>query len=195
MIAGSEFSHRTLSAVTGTLDQQIVIVGDSLSSGLGNVTPWPTFFQRTTGLPVKNLARPGSGVHDAMSMAEQINPSDHMVLLEIGGNDLLADLPTTEFAAGLDSLLRKISAPDRTIVMFELPLIPSRIGYGQTQRRLAAKYHAAMIPKRFLAGVLGPNSTTDGLHLSESGAQRLAAVVTQVLSPVRPLRGENGREK
>jgi lysophospholipase L1-like esterase len=180
VIVGSEFLHRGLPLVTGPRDDHVVIIGDSLSSGLGQAPPWPVFLQQATGVQAKNLARPGAGVNDALAMANQITSADHLVLLEIGGNDLLAGIPADKFAMGLEALLMKVCAFGRTVVMFELPLIPSRIGYGQAQRRLAARYHVVLIPKRFLADVLGPSSTSDGLHLSEPGAQQMAALVAHV---------------
>jgi len=67
--------------------------------------------------------------------------------------------------------------------MFELPLLPQMIPYGQAQRQLAKKYGVVLIPKRFLAGVLaGADATSDGLHLTEIGARRMAFLVARVLS-------------
>jgi lysophospholipase L1-like esterase len=69
--------------------------------------------------------------------------------------------------------------------MFELPLFPHKIAYGQIQRRLAAKYGIWLIPKRcFIDVISGPNATLDGLHLSDAGAHRMAALVAHILSPV-----------
>jgi hypothetical protein len=83
-----------------------------------------------------------------------------------------------------DALLSKVAGPNRTVLMFELPLLPNKIAYGQIQRRLSAKYRVALIPKRYFAQVIGDaDATTDGLYLSASGARRMAALVTQVLSP------------
>jgi acyl-CoA thioesterase I len=186
LIAGTEYSHRKLPLITGARDNHLVIVGDSLSSGLGEARSWPAIFEESTGVGAKNLARPGAGVEQAQAMAAQISSDDHVVLLEIGGNDLLAGLPSDKFADGLEELLIKVCSPQRTVVMFELPLIPSKIGYGQVQRRLSAKYHVSLIPKRFLADVLGSDTTSDGLHLSQRGASRLAAFVASALAQVLP---------
>jgi lysophospholipase L1-like esterase len=123
-------------------------------------------------------------------MAERLTPEDHVVLIEIGGNDLLEGVPSEEFGKALDALLSKVSAPGRMVVMFELPLFPHRIAYGRIQRGLAAKYGLWLIPKRCFAKVIGgANATSDGLHLSDEGTRRMAALVAQALSPVlRPER-------
>jgi acyl-CoA thioesterase I len=141
--------------------------------------------QQMTGVPVKNLSRPGAGTIEAHSMADGITTEDRVVLLEVGGNDMLAGVRPDEFARALDSLLSTITAPARAVVMFELPVFPSQMAYGQIQRRLAAKYRVWLIPKRFLVDILGgAKATSDGLHLSEAGARHMAVVVTQALPPV-----------
>jgi lysophospholipase L1-like esterase len=61
---------------------------------------------------------------------------------------------------------------------------------------LATKYDVLLIPKRFLVDVLGgANATSDGLHLSEDGARRMATLVARTLSPVlkSPLVNSNAR--
>jgi lysophospholipase L1-like esterase len=121
------------------------------------------------------------GLHSTPREGQSCN----VVLLEIGGNDLLMGVSSDDFGKGLDALLSKVTAPNRTVLMFELPLLPSKIAYGQIQRRLSAKYRVLLIPKRYFAQVIGDaNATTDGLHLSTSGSRRMAALVAQVLSPL-----------
>jgi acyl-CoA thioesterase-1 len=118
-------------------------------------------------------------------MAEQVTPDDRVVLIEIGGNDLLGGTSSEEFGRGLDAILSKLAAPGRTVVMFELPLLPNKIAYGQIQRRLAAKYGVWLIPKRYLVDVIGgKDATTDGLHLAPAVARHMAALVAEMLSPV-----------
>jgi acyl-CoA thioesterase-1 len=141
--------------------------------------------QQMTGVPVKNLARAGADTIEAQSMAHEITPEDRVVLLEIGGNDMLAGTPSGQFLKALDTLLSKVSQPGRTVAMFELPLLPNKMAYGQIQRRLAAKYGVWLIPKRFFVDVIGgANATSDGLHLSDAGTHRMAVLVAQALSPV-----------
>jgi lysophospholipase L1-like esterase len=102
----------------------------------------------------------------------------------MGGNDLIGGVPSIQFGRSLDALLQKVTAPDRTVVMFELSLLPDRISYGQIQRRLAKKYGVWLIPKRYFTGVIGgANATSDGLHLLPEGTRRMATVVADALAP------------
>jgi acyl-CoA thioesterase I len=186
LLTAIEFSHREMPAITGKPSDHLVIIGDSISSGIDSrITTWPLVLQQTSGVSVTNLARPGAQTSDGLTMADKLTPNDSVALIEIGGNDLLLGVPSDEFGNALETLLAKVTARQRTVVMFELPLLPNKIAYGRIQRRLAAKYGVSLIPKRFFTNVIGDSSaTSDGLHLSVSGTRRMAALVTQVLSPV-----------
>jgi lysophospholipase L1-like esterase len=187
-----EFSRRSMPVITGVPSDHLVVIGDSISSGIDSrVSSWPVVMQESTGVRVKNLARPGAQAIDAEAMASQVKPEDRVVIVEIGGNDLLLGTPSKEFAQGLDATLSKLAAPGRIVVMFELPLLPHKIAYGQIQRRLAEKYGVFLIPKRYFADVVsGADATSDGLHLSNLGTRRMAHLVAQALSHVLELHGQ-----
>jgi lysophospholipase L1-like esterase len=193
-----EISHCRMPKITGAAADHLVIIGDSISSGIDlRQAAWPAAMQQITGIPVKNLARPGAQVIDGLAMANAVTTEDRVVLIEIGGNDLLGEVPSKEFEHTLDRLVSKLATPGRTIVMFELPLLPHKIAYGQVQRRLATKYGVWLIPKRYFADILGgADATSDGLHLSEAGTQRMAALVAKALAHVLrpPAAGSPGED-
>lgn len=180
-----ESSHRRMPKITGSSSDHLVVIGDSISSGIDpQVQAWPLVLQQTCGVEVRNLAKPGAQVTDGLLIARGLKDEDHLVVIEIGGNDLLMGVSSGEYGKALDTLLSKIAAPNRTILMFELPLLPNKIAYGQIQRHLSEKYGVWLIPKKYFAQVIDDaNATTDGLHLSASGAHRMAALVAQVVSP------------
>jgi lysophospholipase L1-like esterase len=181
-----EFSHRRMPTITGIASDRLVVIGDSISSGIDpHIEAWPLVLQQTCGVEVRNLARPGAQVSEGLLMASGLTDGDHLVLIEIGGNDLLMGVSSDEYGKALNALLSKVAGPNRTVLMFELPLLPNKIAYGQIQRSLSAKYRVALIPKRYFAQVIGDaDATTDGLHLSASGARRMTALVAKVLSPL-----------
>lgn len=191
-LTAAEFSHRRMPALTGEASDHLLVIGDSISAGLGSrVTPWPAIMQRVTGVDVRNLSRPGATVADGLAMAQRANADDRLVLIELGGNDLIAGEPSDVFARGLEELLANLAAPERIIVMFELPLLPDRTAYGRIQRRLAERHGVWLIPKRYLTSVIaGQDATSDGLHLTDVGAGRMAALVARVLRPVLRARSD-----
>jgi lysophospholipase L1-like esterase len=186
VLAVIEFSHRRMPRITGITSDHLVVIGDSISSGIDSrLQAWPLVLQQICGAEVINLARPGAQVSEGVLIAKGLKDGDHLVLIEIGGNDLLMGVSSDEYGTALEALLSKVTVPNRTVLMFELPLLPNKMAYGRIQRRLSAKYRVALIPKRYFAHVIGDaNATTGGLHLSASGAHRLAALVAQIVSPL-----------
>ncbi len=185
-LSASELAHRKMPLITRTPSDHLAVIGDSISSGIDFRSPaWPLIFQQMTGVPVKNLSKPGAGVVDARAMAEKITPDDLLVLIEIGGNDMLSGTPPVEFARNLELLLSGLAAPGRSIVMFELPLLPNSVAYGRIQRRIASKYGVWLIPKHYFVEVIGgSNATLDGLHLSQNGAHQMALLVARSLTSI-----------
>jgi hypothetical protein len=161
------------------------VVGDSLSAGLtGTENAWPAAFSRAFGIPVENHSRVAAKVGDIVP-ALGTEAFDHrLVLVEIGGNDELFGTPTSAFARDLRALLVRLHDPTNALVMFELPLLPTRRELGRIQRDLAQELHVALIPKRYLAGVLAPMAaTSDGLHLTTVGIAHMVATVHRLLGP------------
>jgi acyl-CoA thioesterase I len=185
-LTGVEFSYRKMPTINGTSSDHLVVIGDSISSGIDPRVPaWTAVFQQVSGVLTKNLSKPGAQVSEGPSMAAQVTADDRVVLVELGGNDLLSGVSSDAFGRSLDSTLSKLATPGRTVVMFELPLLPHKVAYGRAQRRLAAKYGVWLIPKRYFAAVIASqNSTSDGLHLTATGASRMATLVECALSPV-----------
>lgn len=182
----AEFPHRRIPVLAGQASDHLVVIGDSISSGIAATEPpWPVVLNRLTGIAVRNLSRPGATVADGLAMAQGVSANDRLILIELGGNDLIAGESSDLFARGLDALLARLKAPGRMVVMFELPLLPDRTAYGRIQRTLSSRYGVWLIPKRYLASVLaGRDATSDGLHLTHVGATRMAAVVRGALLPV-----------
>lgn len=163
-------------------NQRWAVIGDSLSSEFGVGPPWPGHLERDYGMSIRNLAVAGATARTAMKQAVQLDAAE-MVLIEIGGNDLLRDLTAADFEPAMEELLRTVARPGRRVVMFELPVPPWGHRYGAIQRRLASRFNVTLIPKRVLAGVLTtPGATTDGLHFTQRGyadlAKRMAAMRT-----------------
>jgi len=181
-----EYLHRRLPRIQGEKSDHLVVIGDSISAGLGaRESIWPELMKSATGSKINNISIPGATVLDGLRIADHLTAQDQLVLVELGGNDLFSGEPSRNYGRSLDKLLAKLSSPGRRVVMFELPLLPHMIGFGREQRQLASKYGVWLIPKRCLAQVLsGKDATSDGLHLSQSGARSLAALVAGILEPV-----------
>jgi acyl-CoA thioesterase-1 len=165
----------------------LYVIGDSISAAFAGSkrSAWPQLLAEAHNINVVNLARAGAKSRTILPTVEKIGTGRCVVLIEIGGNDVLGNTPPDAFETDLDRLLSAVVRDDRLIVMLELPLFPFQNRYGSIQRRLARQHGVVLVPKRFFARVLAtPQATTDGVHLTQSGHERMAEVVGSVLLPV-----------
>jgi acyl-CoA thioesterase-1 len=159
---------------------RLVVIGDSLSADdfTEGGDPWPTLLAREHAIEVVNLAFSGAKAGSAARRVASEDIGDAVVLVEIGGNDLLGGTTPMEFERDLDVLLTKVSNGPRLVVMLELPLPPLYNRFGEIQRHLARRHNIVFVPKRYFAGVLiGEQATLDGLHLAPAGHRKMAAMV------------------
>ena len=186
--------HRLHVRPLATMPAEVHIIGDSLSAGIASeqVHLWPNLVASDLHIPVRNHAQAGATTTSAFRQAEEIASDDGLVLIEIGGNDLLSGRDSRQIEADLNRLLVRLKAPSRTLVMFEIPVppIPGGYNFARLQRRLAHRYSVRMIPRREFAQVLlTPGATTDGLHLSFTGHRALADLLLRTL--LRPTRASS----
>jgi acyl-CoA thioesterase I len=163
--------------------QSIFVIGDSISAGISaKERAWPEVLGDISHFKVINLAKPAATVEMAMDQVTGITGSNSLVLVEIGGNDLLGHTDSKTFFTQLDKLLGKLSSGGNRVAMFELPLFPSCNAFGKAQRNLAQKYNVALIPKHYLTDVFAlKGGTLDGLHLSQKGHDALANSIYNLL--------------
>ncbi len=171
-----ELPYHTTPVISGKFET-FYVIGDSISAGIGQEKrTWPRIIQDDYHIGIINLAQSGATAGSAFGQTDKITLSDALVLLEIGGNDLLGR--GSDFEGGLVKLLSKVKGPGRTVVMLELPLFPFKYKYGEIQRRLAEENGIILIPKRYFAEViLSSQGTLDRIHLSNIGHQRMAQMV------------------
>lgn len=178
--------HRLHISPLTTLPAEVHVIGDSLSAGIADEQEhlWPNLLAHEWHVPIRNHAQAGATTASAIRQAEKIECDDCLVLIEIGGNDLLSGRDSRLIEADLDRLLVRLSGSRRTLVLFELPVppIPGAYEFARLRRRLAHRHSVCLIPRREFAQVLlTPDATLDGLHLSNTGQRRLAELVSRRL--------------
>jgi len=179
----AEIPHRRLPQITIPAGTTVYVLGDSISAGVGTEDRcWPTVLAEMTNLRVVNLAEPGATVEDAIVQAKGIVEPRSLVIVEIGGNDLLGGTDAAVFHSKLDALVTGLRADEHQILIVELPLFPFKNAFGRAQRRVVARHGAAMLPKRCFTKVFATDSgTLDGLHLSQTGHDAMAKIMAGVI--------------
>ncbi|NLY02733.1 MAG: acyl-CoA thioesterase [Rhodopirellula sp.] len=188
--AAIESPYHIMPSLAPASSRSITVIGDSVTAGMGSgdkTVRWPTLLAKQHRLEVQDISYPGETVASALSRAKSQQITSPLVILEIGGNDLLGDTTSAQFSRDLDALLTYVDAPGRQVIMFELPLPPFNHEYGRIQRSLASRHNVKLVPKRVLLSILAANeSTIDTIHLSQAGHDRMAACVWELIRSVFP---------
>lgn len=187
LATGLELPYHLLPTITPASSRAVTILGDSVTAGIGGdekSETWPKILAREHGVDVQDLSHFGETAASALKRAKKHEINAPIIFLEIGGNDLLGSTSAEKFGVDLDALLQHLAAPNRQLVMFELPLPPFNHEYGRVQRMIAAKHRAKLIPKRVFLAVLADRAATlDTIHLSQAGHQRMADCVWAIVQP------------
>jgi acyl-CoA thioesterase-1 len=177
-------------ALTPVASRSMTIIGDSVTAGLGGpdrIVTWPAMLAQQHAVEIQDFSHPGETTASALKRLQGLSVRSTVVVLEIGGNDLLRSTPAAQFARDLDGLLARVSAPGRQVVILELPLPPFSHRFGRIQRSLARKHGAALAPKHvFLSVLAADGATTDSIHLSQVGHERMAASIWRIVRSAYP---------
>ncbi len=181
VVAIVEIPYHIMPSFSLSGDRSIAVIGDSVTAGIGGDEKserWPAILAREHQLKVQDISHVGETAASALKRARSQAITAHVVIVEIGGNDILGSTTSAQFATDLDALLGFLATENRQIVMFELPLPPLCHEFGRVQRAVAAKHNVRLVPKRvFLSVIAGDASTLDTIHLTQEGHQLMAACV------------------
>jgi acyl-CoA thioesterase-1 len=183
LITFAELPFHILPSVSTDNINCIYVVGDSISAGMGNKNEetWPALLEKETGIKTINLAKAGATAESALKQSKLISDNRSLVVLEIGGNDLLGHTSIEKFETSCNELLDNL-ASCKKIIWLELPLLPQHYPYGRVQRQLSKKHNAVLAPKSVLARVFNTKgATSDGIHLNDSGHTVMASEIQKII--------------
>src|SRR5262245_41785409 len=185
-------------AASTTTGPRVVILGDSLTAGLGLAVGQssPALLQqrlKAEGSPyqVVNAGVSGDTSAGGLSRLDWALEGDVRVLIvALGGNDGLRGLPTAQLKANLSQIITRAQQRGITVILAGMEAPPNYgreylVGFHQVYPALAKEYHVALVPF-LLDGVAGHDALNqrDGIHPSAEGAQIVADNVWKVLKPV-----------
>jgi len=177
---------------------RIVILGDSLTAGLGlpSNEAYPAVLQRRLNQKGLNYRVVNAGVSGdtsagGLSRLDWALDGDVKVLVvALGGNDGLRGLPVQELSDNLSTIIERAQAKGITVVLAGMEAPPNfgrpyTAAFHKVYPALAAKYHVAFVP--FLlqgVGGIADLNQPDGIHPTAAGARIVADNVWGVLEPI-----------
>jgi acyl-CoA hydrolase len=173
---------------------QVLALGDSLTEGAGvtRAEAWPDLLASKTGWVVVNGGVNGDTSEAALrrlsSLLEQHNPV--LVLVALGGNDMLRHIPQQQTIANLEQILTLIKAHGAKPVLLATPN-PSLMGAvfqhlsaPDFYRKVAEAQHVALIEDAIADVISDPKLKGDPLHPNAAGHARLSEKIFKELQSI-----------
>jgi acyl-CoA thioesterase I len=177
---------------------KIVILGDSLTAGLGldRTHSFPSLLQarlERDGYEYRVVNAGVSGDTSAGGLRRldwALEGNVQVLIVELGANDGLRGLPVQEMKKNLSEIITRAQARDITVILAGMEAPPN---YGQQYteefravfRDLAAEHDVPLIPF-LLEGVAGLRQMNqgDGIHPNPEGARIIEQTIWRTLEPV-----------
>ncbi|MEP7181997.1 MAG: GDSL-type esterase/lipase family protein [Betaproteobacteria bacterium] len=161
----------------------VLVIGDSITNGYG-VDPaaaWPALLAERTGWRVTavgvNGDRASGGRARLPALLDDEVPA--LVIIELGGNDLLQRVPAAETVADLDAMIEAARSKGARVALMAAPQ-PTAVGVvaGLTAagfyRDLAQKRNVTLIGKALPAVLSDRSLLQDPVHPNAAGHRALA---------------------
>ncbi len=166
----------------------MLVVGDSLVAGTGAARgqSWPDELERRTGWSVINAGVPGATTADAQGrlpeLLDRYRPD--AVIIAIGGNDFLRNVPPDTTEANLAALARESRAVTGHVAIVAIPAMSvggalvGRLSDHEMFARVAREQGLALVPSAVSETLSRAELRADRIHANADGyvfiAQRVA---------------------
>jgi len=185
---------------------RIVVLGDSLTAGLGIsvADAYPSVLQQrlyASGLRFEVVNAGVSGDTSAGGLARldwALQGDVRVMIVALGGNDALRALPPEQLRHNLAEIIERAQALGITVLLAGMEA-PPNFGrdyieaFHKVYPALAKQYQVPLVPF-LLQGVAGSETLNqrDGIHPTAAGARIVADNVWAVLKPIAERRGRAG---
>lgn len=167
--------------------QRIVAFGDSLIEGVGSTREggFVSIVADRLGVEIVNKGKAGDTTEMGLSRVDEVLTLDPgIVVLLLGGNDVLRRIPKATTFQNLGIIIEKFQSSGAVVVLLGVRGGILGDGYQDDYDALAKKYHTAYVPN-VLEGLIGnAEYMYDGIHPNDIGYSMIADRVAPVLEGV-----------
>lgn len=168
----------TPDAARPTAGERVVVFGDSLVEGVGASTGRDivSLLSARVGVPIVNAGRSGDTTSSALARLDSavLSRNPRIVIVVLGGNDVLRRVPHEDTFANLDAIVGRIRGRGAAVILVGLSVGVFTDAYGQGYEDLARRTSSGLVPD-VLAGILGhPDLMADHIHPNDLGYRMMA---------------------
>jgi len=166
-----------------------IAFGDSLTEGYGATEghAYPALLSRSLCVPILNLGISGETTADGLKRLDSAAlQQPRVVLLCLGGNDALNQVPLARTIANLGAMIDRFHAEGSFVVLIGIRSASLRDRNEKAFARLAREKRVLYLPD-FLQGLaFKPVYMSDAIHPNDEGYKRFAERLERVLRPLLP---------
>ncbi len=168
--------------------ETLICFGDSLTEGVGasRGEDYPSVLARELGRPVINAGRRGDTTAKALArLADDVlerNP--RLVVVLLGGNDFLRQIPLAETRKKLEEIVRGIQTRGAIVVLAGLKLGLFTDEYSPMFQEVASEYGAVYAPQVLKDILSDSRLKSDAIHPNAAGYRLIAARLAEKIIPV-----------
>lgn len=174
----------------------IVCLGDSITAGAGATDGhgYPEVLAARLGVEVINDGVPGDTAAGGLARLPQVLAQDPwLVIVELGGNDILRQVPVESTEQALDGIVRQLLAARVLPVLVAVEGPFGGGSHGEIYPRLGKRYRVPVVRDVLRQILFDPSLKADEVHPNDLGHARLAEAVAATVEPLlrqhRRLRG------
>lgn len=175
--------------------QTIVCLGDSITSGVGAEPgqPYTTLLSSRLGTQVINQGVPGDTAERGLSRVDEALAADPwLVVVELGGNDILNRIPPERTEAALRQILQRLLAANVAVVLVEVE-VPFAGRYAEIYSRLGDEFDVPVLEDTLGEILTDAALKADPIHPNARGHEVLAEALAEEIEPIVEARREIGR--
>jgi acyl-CoA thioesterase-1 len=168
--------------------ETIICFGDSLTEGVGagEGEDYPSALSRQLVSPVVNAGRRGDTTADALQRLSGavLSKNPRLVILLLGGNDLLRQRPRQETRKNLEEIVRRVQARGAIVAIVGIKLGLFTDEYAAVFEETARQFGALYIPG-VMKGVLSDSKfRSDPIHPNGAGYRLIAERIAEKIKPL-----------
>ena len=168
----------TPDAARPTAGDRVIAFGDSLVEGVGASTGRDivSLLSARVGVAIVNAGRSGDTTSSALARLDSavLSQNPRIVIVVLGGNDVLRRVPHEETFANLDAIVSRIRTRGAAVILVGLSVGVLTDVYGRGYESLARRTSSGLVPD-VLAGILGhPDLMADHIHPNDLGYRMMA---------------------
>ena len=161
-----------------TSGERIIAFGDSLVQGVG-ASPGRdlvSILSRRLGVPIVNAGRSGDTTGAALTRLDSavLSRNPRIVIVLLGGNDMLRRVPRATTFANLDAIVSRIRARGAAVILVSVEIGFGTGADGRAYEELASRTSSALV-RDILDGIFGRQALmSDGIHPNDRGYEVMA---------------------